>query len=449
MDKLKLLFQKIVNWFNNLSIKHSYIAYITISLIVSALIGAIIMSGISEMKSYIYIYDQYQITYNKVQTYTYKMVEDEVLHVKELENEVEYIIMDTSNYTSVTISVYKNEQKEVEVLRDKQGVLKALVIKEHIVVTTSILDFVLGALLIMTLPIAFFIGCIVCSILFFKYKLNPPIQILMDASNKISDNELDFTVEYDNQDEMGQLCDSFEMMRDALYENQKELWRNIEERKRLNSAFSHDLRTPLTVLKGYSEMLLMAIDADSINKDNMRQTVTTISKNIERLERYTYEMSRMQKLEDISVNKEKKSTALLLSHLKEAGEILSGDLNFYFNCNIEALSVDLDLELVMQVYENLMANSKRYARASIWVTCTIINKELVIEVADDGQGFTKEGLLKATNPFYKEQENVDNAHFGLGLHICRLLTEKHGGDLKVANHQRGGAQITANFGKVI
>ncbi|MGL4337223.1 MAG: ATP-binding protein, partial [Turicibacter sp.] len=88
-------------------------------------------------------------------------------------------------------------------------------------------------------------------------------------------------------------------------------------------------------------------------------------------------------------------------------------------------------------------------QGSIWVNCNIVNKELIVEVIDDGPGFTSEGLLNAMNPFYKEQENVNNAHFGLGLHICRLLTEKHGGYLKLDNHHPSGAKITANFGKVI
>lgn len=55
---------------------------------------------------------------------------------------------------------------------------------------------------------------------------------------------------------MGALCASFEEMRRALWENNRVMWRQMEERKRLNAAFAHDLRTPLTVLRGYAGMLL-------------------------------------------------------------------------------------------------------------------------------------------------------------------------------------------------
>ena len=70
--------------------------------------------------------------------------------------------------------------------------------------------------------------------------------------SKIAQNDLDFHVESPSSDEMGQLCQSFETMRASLEANSRALWDAVEERKRLNAAFSHDLRTPLTVLQGYS-----------------------------------------------------------------------------------------------------------------------------------------------------------------------------------------------------
>ena len=71
----------------------------------------------------------------------------------------------------------------------------------------------------------------------------------------ISNNNLDFSIKYDSKDELGELCSSFETMRFTLANNFSEMWRQMEERKQLNAAFAHDLRTPLTVLKGYNEIL--------------------------------------------------------------------------------------------------------------------------------------------------------------------------------------------------
>lgn len=71
----------------------------------------------------------------------------------------------------------------------------------------------------------------------------------------ISNNNLNFSIKYDSKDELGELCSSFETMRFTLANNFSEMWRQMEERKQLNAAFAHDLRTPLTVLKGYNEIL--------------------------------------------------------------------------------------------------------------------------------------------------------------------------------------------------
>ena len=103
---------------------------------------------------------------------------------------------------------------------------------------------------------------------------------------------MNFTVQCGKDDELGQLCRAFEVMRSTLEANFLEMWRQMDERKRLNGAFAHDLRTPLTIIKGYSEML-------EANKDSqVANTALTISNQVSRLEHYADSMSRLQRLEE-------------------------------------------------------------------------------------------------------------------------------------------------------
>ena len=118
---------------------------------------------------------------------------------------------------------------------------------------------------IVATPIYSALCIIAASLLFYRNKLKEPLIKLRVASENIANNDLDFRVDYHSKDELGQLCISFEIMRSTLESNFSEMWRLMEERKQLNAAFAHDLRTPLTVLKGYDEMLQSS--SDSITRD--------------------------------------------------------------------------------------------------------------------------------------------------------------------------------------
>ena len=105
------------------------------------------------------------------------------------------------------------------------------------------------------LPIVFFvIAMLSTASVFYRLKLEKPLDILTKSAARIMENDLDFTIEGGADDELGQLCAVFEIMRQSLLKNNRHLWLQTEERKRLNAAFSHDLRNPLTVLKGSVKM---------------------------------------------------------------------------------------------------------------------------------------------------------------------------------------------------
>ena len=100
---------------------------------------------------------------------------------------------------------------------------------------------------------------IVSVFLFYYLKLKQPISCLQNGIMRIQNNDLDFSLPILSNDEMGQLCAAFEEMRSELLKSNRLLWQQAEERKRLNAAFSHDLRNPITVLKGSVKLLRQGI----------------------------------------------------------------------------------------------------------------------------------------------------------------------------------------------
>lgn len=279
---------------------------------------------------------------------------------------------------------------------------------------------------------------------FYAAEVKKPIDTLMSASDRILHDDLDFEVSADCRNELGQLCVSFENMRKNLYSSNYELWKSLEERKRLNSAFSHDLRTPITVLKGYTE-LVNKFDG-RLSPEKQTDIIRKMSVQIERLEHYTEKMSSAHKLEDIIPEEEKISFNELCVNLDEVGKLICGEDVFSLSVKEEADdAVYSDRELIMQVFENIVSNAERYKMNEVKCFAEIDNEKLRITVSDDGEGFSEEALRKAWQPFYRNENENEAEHFGLGLYICRLLCRKCGGELYVANNEKGGGKVIAEF----
>ena len=282
---------------------------------------------------------------------------------------------------------------------------------------------------------------------FYRWKIKKPLAILNAASQKIAQNDLDFQVAVPTGDELGKLCQSFETMRASLEENNRSLWAAVEERKRLNAAFSHDLRTPLTVLQGYSDLLLDALPSGDLSPEKTVDTVLTMQRSLTRLQRYVESMNSLQRLEDLEPQKSTVPFSTLCAQLEETGKILRKEQGFHFASQGEG-NVFLDSELLFQVYENLLSNAGRYAKGNIWVTAEREGTALSLTVADDGPGFPPAALKRAAEPYYRADRSPNpegELHFGLGLYLCRVLCQKHGGSLEIGNAPEGGARITARF----
>ncbi|MFA9466650.1 MAG: ATP-binding protein [Velocimicrobium sp.] len=304
----------------------------------------------------------------------------------------------------------------------------------------------LGVIQTIISPLAYLLCTVVAAMLFYRNKLRTPLAALNTASEKIATDDLDFSVEYDSTDEMGKLCASFEKMRGALEKNNREMWRSVEERKRLNAAFAHDLRTPLTVLSGYTEFLSTHLVEDTVPKEKVISTVHTMRGQISRLESYVQNLNSIQRLEEIKPQPQKVILSDIQQAFQEISDIVRGDKTVCFSTlKQEEKPISIDLDLLLQVFENLISNAIRYAENKIDVAIIATDNVLKVTVFDDGEGFSAEAVKKAAEPFYRADGKQDKLHFGLGLYICKIICEKHGGGLLVSNGSNGGAFITATF----
>ena len=281
------------------------------------------------------------------------------------------------------------------------------------------------------------------ALIFYLWKIKKPFRVLNQAVQKISANDLDFRIDYEGQDEFGRLCHAFEIMRQELEQNNKKMWNSVEERKRLNAAFAHDLRTPLTVMRGHTDMLLSTITEDSDPSGEMASSIHAISNQITRLGSFAETMGSIQRLEDYEPCPKHIPSSAITEMVSQTAAALFPNGQVQIHSELKAQDFMLDKEALAQICENILSNAARYVKEVVMISLEQEQEYLIITVEDDGTGFTKKDLANASLAYYRGEKTQADAvsHFGLGLYISSILAEKLDGSLQLANGINGGAKV--------
>ena len=287
------------------------------------------------------------------------------------------------------------------------------------------------------------VGIGAAAAVYYRKKLREPITQLQNGVERIQEDNLDFHIEYDGDDELGRLCCSMEKMRRELRQKHKALWESLEQRKLLNASVSHDLRTPITVLKGYLDYLEKNIPQDKLTEDMLFDTVSSMQGAVNRLELYVESVRDIEKIENIEIEKRSENVKLLLNELRSNVRQLAGNKEIIISNDITADKIQIDKGVFFRILENLLQNALRYAEKQVSINLSHKKDFLILTVKDDGKGFSAADLEKATTVFYSNDK--EKQHFGIGLSVCKILCEKHGGLLYVGNQKEKGACVTAKL----
>lgn len=287
------------------------------------------------------------------------------------------------------------------------------------------------------------VGIGAAAAVYYRKKLREPITQLQNGVERIQEDNLDFHIEYDGDDELGRLCCSMEKMRRELRQKHKALWESLEQRKLLNASVSHDLRTPITVLKGYLDYLEKNIPQDKLTEDMLLDTVSSMQGAVNRLELYVESVQDIEKIENIEIEKRSENVKLLLNELRSNVRQLARNKEIIISNDITVDKIQIDKGVFFRILENLLQNALRYAEKQVSINLSHKKDFLILTVKDDGKGFSAADLEKATTVFYSNDK--EKQHFGIGLSVCKILCEKHGGLLYVGNQKEKGACVTAKL----
>ena len=303
-------------------------------------------------------------------------------------------------------------------------------------------------ILMVSLPIAYIIfASFMVAKLYYKWNLQIPLEHLKNGMYHISQQDLDFQIPYTSNDELGQLCDTFENMKNEIYISNRKMWDMLQERKALTASVSHDLRTPITVINGYLNYLGKSIERETLTNETLQTTIKNMTEAVERLKRYVECVKDIQKIEDIEIRQENCNLKELISNVTREFSILATQKNreFVIQDYSKSVCISTDKAMLLKILENIFDNALRFSHEKIIFSIEEKKEYLYFSMQDDGIGFTTEELKSATSFFFSSSTNGGN--FGIGLSICKILCEKLGGDMCLDNTAEHGAIITIRIKK--
>jgi signal transduction histidine kinase len=282
-------------------------------------------------------------------------------------------------------------------------------------------------------------------------KVSQPVDELLRAVEKIRQQDLDFTITYSAPNELGALCGAFNELRRELRESLEREWRKQEEMRTMVAALSHDLRTPVTIIQGHVEGLARA-EAGERRNQRLERYLPVLEASTERMTRLLDDMLMVAALEQTNfviqpqpvVLEQELAARSRVYALQAAAASVTFQYSFQ-NPAANSSPVMLDLHRIEQVLDNLFDNALRHtpANGEICLTCARDPTRVVFVLRDSGGGIAPVDLPHVWEKFYRGQASADGKFSktsGLGLYICKLLVERHGGTIALRNRPEGGCE---------
>jgi len=278
--------------------------------------------------------------------------------------------------------------------------------------------------------IVLYIGVALASVvLFLNYfmvnKLLDPVRLLRKGAERIRLGDLSFRVKSNRQDELGELTDSINHMADSLQSM-------LEAKRQLLLAISHELRTPITKAK-----LRLEFMPESHEKDQLKEDIQEIELLISDL----IEAERLNE-EHAVLTAEPTPIAAFVEGVCEQFESYSGSVELELPS--EDREVVIDNLRVRLLITNLVNNAIRHGEGNPISVRVAFDSDFVhLEVEDSGEGIAEEHLSQISEPFYRvdSSRQRNTGGFGLGLYLCRLIVQAHGGELIIQSQLGEGTYI--------
>lgn len=276
-------------------------------------------------------------------------------------------------------------------------------------------------LLIYTVSIALFV-------LWLNRKVKKPLETLNVAFAEYASGNRINHIEYNGAYEFVELCDSFNKMADALTASE-------QGKQKMLADISHDLKTPITVIKGYAQAIASGVVPEEEHQDYL-STIYQKSENLDELINMFYEFSKIQHPNYTLVKEIEDIGEYVREYLADKyKELTISGFELEVSIPDNPITYEFDVVQLKRVFENIISNTQRHNQKGtiIFFSLSCLEDKIIITIADDGIGIPPELVKNIFSPFVVGDESrTGKQGSGLGLSIGKYIIEAHGGtiDLK-------------------
>ncbi len=293
---------------------------------------------------------------------------------------------------------------------------------------------------VLTLIAAFIIGMLLL------WLLMKSLRNIMESVKKFSEGDFKARIPVHSKGELAQLSVTVNTMADKILRNMEELKEVDKLRRDLIANISHDIRTPISIIHGYVETLIMK--QDSLDPQKQQEYLQTIIKSTERLKRLMTDLFELSKLESRQIKPKMEPFFMfdLLQDISNKYKLLAQEKNIELETELPSKMpvVCADIALMERVLQNLIDNALNYTpeKGKVKIKMEEFSKQVHISVMNTGPGITSEELPKIFDRYYKVENTKTSRGTGLGLAIVKNILEIHDADIRVESENQGNTTFS-------
>lgn len=282
-----------------------------------------------------------------------------------------------------------------------------------------------------------------------SYFLTRSVRHLSKVTRQFADGDLDSRAKVKSRDEVGMLADDFNQMADELQNRVLSLEDQAQRQEEFTAAFAHELKTPLTSIIGYADMLR---SMNLTEAERMKASDYIYSQG-KRLESLSYKLLELLVLKKQKFEQVKFDADFLVENVYDLTEVGVREKGITLNKHVEQGVIYGEKDLLVSLFANLIDNSKKASESgtNIWIKGEQREDGYAITVEDEGRGMTEEELGRITEAFYMVDKSRSRKEggAGLGMTLCNQIVALHGASWEMESELGRGTCITVIFPKEV